>query len=1022
MDANGTRFHLLLGRDDWAGCSVESAAGEMTPLNKIWEASPPPQARGLAWNDERNELTLEPRLFKFVAALKDSSPSLENRRGAGRDAYGNWYWIDETQARIRVRSAGSGLTSNFWPLDLSGQCRHEVRYGDFQARDAKQFSPLPLSGLAVTENHFLVVGVIEPKGVLIFDLHAGGEPRQLLWPESVPFTPFDMAPMPGGGVWILDRRQHSYWALDRNFNVLGPKDPDKANLPAASHPADFQPVDRSATEASGPRSFAGSFSLADSLHSVIDPIAIEALPDGTVLILDYDKKQQFSRIHRYDSEKQLPDELSTKVILGLIEEEQQRDFTLVAYDLAFVPEHDDAGQRVQDRLYVVAADGNQTFAFRVCLRNQRIELQPIAEYLPMRLFGGKGVVAAGGGIYYDFAEGWIPLVAQRRPQYITEATLETPLPSAPDSPLENPPFDGREPDCVWHRLLIDACIPPETRVEVWSRAANDRLDLPLAPWQLEPPLHLRGDGSEMPFLRAPVFRKGQSSTGTTDGAGTWELLFQRARGRFLQLRIRLSGNERSTPRLRSLRAYYPRFSYLVNYLPAVYLEDEQSASFLDRYLANLEGFYTTLEDKIAMAQVLFDVRSAPDEVLDWLAGWFGIALDPTWDEGRRRLFIKHAMDFFQFRGTRRGLTMALHLALDTCVDETIFDYASVHKRNQEIRIVEKYLTRSTPGVVFGDPTGQSGPRNVIPATFWQPTQGRANLNQRYDSFLKSAGENSASLLQYPLIQPADAAQGALWSQFSQETLGFIPSTAVADRRAWQAFLQARYTNIASLNAAHAASYTAFIDIPLPRDLPALATALQDWQEFVLDLRPSITPVARRLWQDFMARRYRRIKALNQAYGTNWASFEVVSLPDELPASGAPLRDWFQFEGVVMQMQRTAHRFTVLLPVPLSLAFSAEEHQRRLTLSRRIIDLEKPAHAVFDVKFYWAMFRLGEARLQLDTVIDQGSRAPQLLPQLVLDQGFVGDSYLAAPAAEAARDRYILGRDPLTRTPDKESRS
>ena len=124
----------------------------------------------------------------------------------------------------------------------------------------------------------------------------------------------------------------------------------------------------------------------------------------------------------------------------------------------------------------------------------------------------------------------------------------------------------------------------------------------------------------------------------------------------------------------------------------------------------------------------------------------------------------------------------------------------------------------------------------------------------------------------------------------------------------------------------------------------------------------------------------------------------------------------------MQMQRTAHRFTVLLPVPLSLAFSPEEQQRRLALSRRIIDLEKPAHTVFDVKFYWAMFRLGEARLQLDTVIDQGSRAPQLLPALILGQGFVGESFLAPQASESARDRYILGRDPLARTPDKERRS
>jgi hypothetical protein len=132
----------------------------------------------------------------------------------------------------------------------------------------------------------------------------------------------------------------------------------------------------------------------------------------------------------------------------------------------------------------------------------------------------------------------------------------------------------------------------------------------------------------------------------------------------------------------------------------------------------------------------------------------------------------------------------------------------------------------------------------------------------------------------------------------------------------------------------------------------------------------------------------------------------------LPLDGAALADWFQFESVVLSMQRTAHRFTVLLPVPLSLVFSPEEHQRRLELSRRIVDLEKPAHTVFDVKFYWAMFRVGEARLALDTVLAQGSRAPQLLPELVVGQGFVGESYLGPPVPENACDRVILGRDPL----------
>ncbi len=1016
MDANGSRFHLLLGRDDWAECLVSDV-----PLREIWQAASPPAGAGkLSWRDDRHELTLEQRLLRFVAAPKDTFPSISNRRGAAGDRYGNWYWIDDSERRLRVLSSGTGLTTDFWPLAHAGVCKQTLqpKRGDFQPLVPPPAVSFQLSGLAVTVDHYLVVGVLNPASLLIWDLSTGGEPRQLVWPANVPFAPFDMTAMPGGGVAILDRDNRCYWVLDRNFNVLGPK----ANqTPAEPAPlSDFQPVDGGVVHETEPPSFPAPVSLITSPVTILDPIAIEALPDGTVLILDYDLSEDFSRIYRYCFDKLLPDELTTNAILGLIEDEHKNDVSLVGYDIAFVPQHDEGGEMIPDRLYVAAADGNQSFAFRVCLRQDKLELQPIAEYLPMRLFGGKGLVTAGDGVYYDFADSWIPLVKQRRPRYVGEATLETSL---------TDPFDGVEPNCVWHRLMLDAAIPPETKVEVWSRAADVKSDLVLTQWQPEPPLYLRGDGSELPYLRLAKSCNGNGSTSSStssstklkDGEGTWELLFQRARGRFLQLRLRLSGNERSTPRLRALRSYYPRFSYLANYLPGVYREDEQSASFLDRFLANVEGLYTSLEDKIAAAQVLFDVRSAPADTLEWLATWFGVALDPNWDEHRRRLFISHAMDFFQYRGTIRGLTMALHLALDSCVDETIFA-DNTKRTREEIRIVEKYLTRTTPGVIFGDPTGPIGPRDVSPRSRWQPDQGRANLNQRYTDSKNPSGAADQPIVTYPIVSPADEAELAAWQTFSQDTLGFVPSTAAGDRQLWQTFLAAHYSSIQALNAAHRTSYASFNDVLLPRDLPSLAPVLKNWLDFVTDPEPVTTPLARHLWQDFLARRYRRINALNDAYGTSWTSFEVVSLPDELPTDGDPLRDWYQFEGIVIQMQRTAHRFTVLLPVPVSLAFSPAEHQVRLDLSRRIVELEKPAHTVFDVKFYWAIFRVGEARLQVDTLIEQGSRTPELLPRMILDQGFVGESYLAPPVPEDASDRLILGRDPLRNDPREEGRS
>ena len=1076
MDANGTRFHLLLGKGDWRRCTEEMDGQERT-LASLWDVtSVDGAATNLYWEQERYELTLQPRLFQFVPAPRDKPPALADRRGAGRDRFGNWYWIDATGREILVNSAGTQTRAHFWSVGDGIACEQSRGLGDFvPTTPMPELTPLQLRGLAVTEDHYLVVGVLQPAGLLIFDLHAGGPPQQVLWPKLVAFAPFDMSPMPGGGVWILDRdvadplKPARYWALDRHFNVI-PRDQSETTLVEAQEDA-FQPTDGSITRRTARRTFPQGISLeASSPVSALDAIAIEGLPDGTVLILDRNAGEGFSRIYRYEFGTQLGDPVSTEVMSRLIEHESPPRFALIGHDFAFVPEHDGPEHKVADRLYVVAANGNQSFAFNITQEEGRLRLEPLGEYLPMRLFGGRGLVAAGTQLYYDIGDGWVPLIEQRRPRYVPEATLRTPR------------LDGGEPDCVWHRLLLEACLPPETEVRVWSRATNEPRDLPFTAWQPEPDFYLRGDGSELPF--APRMNAA--------GYGIWELLFQRVRGRYLQLKLRLSGNGRTTPRLRALRIYYPRFSYLEHYMPGVYRDDEQSASFLDRFLANLEGFYTSLEDKIAAVQLLFDVRSAPQESLAWLAGWFGVALDPVWDEGKRRLFIQHAMDFFQYRGTIHGLRMALRLTLDECADDGIFtDPPSEDPRQHGIRIIEQYRTRRTPSVVVGDPTELSGLPEVSQAARWLPVMGRAELHNRYRRFLQQRYRQAEQLpvfVPFPLRNPAwqkapvrqqptvgtpssvpiaapedqalwqdflarrylsisalNEAHGrqfirftevpipdhlppdsvllqdwnafltekaAVWQQFAQGSLGFVPSAVPEEAGLWQRFLASRYPDIDALNDAYRASYTRFEDIRLPSDLPAEGAPLQDWNDFLRDPAASAAAVKRKRWQDFLARRYRRVGALNQAYGTRWTTFEHVSLLDDLPPDSGPLQDWYQFEGVVLAMHRTAHRFTVLLPIPKKYTSDVTEHQRRRELAARIIDLEKPAHTTFDVRFYWAMFLVGGVRLGKDTVLDVGSRAPQLMSPLVLGQASLAEGYLAPMHPQNVTERLILGRDQL----------
>ena len=70
-------------------------------------------------------------------------------------------------------------------------------------------------------------------------------------------------------------------------------------------------------------------------------------------------------------------------------------------------------------------------------------------------------------------------------------------------------------------------------------------------------------------------------------------------------------------------------------------------------------------------------------------------------------------------------------------------------------------------------------------------------------------------------------------------------------------------------------------------------------------------------------------------------------------------------------------------------------------------LEKPAHATFEIKFYWAFFRVGDARLAEDTVLDHGSRAPQLLHPVELGDSYAGSGYLSRQQPCDPRERQLF---------------
>ena len=735
MDVNGTRFQLIQGQADWSACREGGLPGPWVDA---------------FWDDPGGYVTLTP-LLPVVRPPRlggPLDPSL--RRGAAADRLGHWYWIGLDRHAIYWLPRGTQQVLTLWPRPTAAA---PAPAGGFAASAAPLPAVLEFGGLAVTSHNYLVAGSLAPPGLLIFDLEAGAPPFLLTLPQAVPFAPFDMAPAADGGCWVLDRQNRTYWGLDRFFHAVAQT---AADAPA---PSAFSPVD-GADPAPAPEPVPAGFAVA-----VPDPIAIEGLPDGSVLLLDgsaatapEDDDTSASSVYRYRSGTQLGPALPLRGAADVYDAStsglRQITLAVVAHDIAYDP---DAGV-----LYAADRFGRQSLAFRLALTPAAaLALQP--SYLPMHLFGGRGIAAwrdggttavaydvVGNAAALDQGVRWARLLEIDQPACARDAVLETPV------------FDGKARDCVWDGLFLDACIPPGASVSITSYADNDpelAAD-PQAPFRSEPALHLRPAGAEIPYYDPFLGRPAQP-----DRLGTWEALLQQARGRYLKVRLELSGNGRAAPQLQALRVYYPRFSYARRYLPAVYVEEPVSASFVERLLANPKGFYTDIEGKIRDVGVLFDPRSAPADALDWLAGWLGLTLDPLWQDinqrlqtagstapqpvaDRRRLLIRFATRLFRRRGTADGIRFALHLLLEPCLEATLrrFRLAALNpdpalveqlqslglpvpapsmceddiedlltafllspQRPSKIRIVERFMARGPLALAAGDPTETGSP-------------------------------------------------------------------------------------------------------------------------------------------------------------------------------------------------------------------------------------------------------------------------------------------------------------------------
>lgn len=677
MDVNGLRFWMMADGRQWH-----------RPGN-------PP---ALEFDQVRRHLRLArqrpPRgpAAEAGAVQESAARSLLERVPQTRDQFGTWAYWDPGTGSIRATGALDDAVDLWWPDE----------------------APTDL-----VMGHDGVLHVALDGAVVLIDRRGRWPMERVSHPDCVAWR---LAPHPGGGVWVLDRVHRSLWRLRGSplAAVAAPREPEESTRLCSCEPNPDPPrlcLDRA-------RVIPGDETV----------VGLAASPEGRLAVMSWRSPGEGTALLR------LP--LPAGDIAGPIRLEEAP----FPWTLAWVSE-----ERLAVRSPALASEAPVYVlpAGEAPPPIAGMTLQPLGDFHPLQRAQPEPGAPADPWAPGPFVHGLtLPPYYPRRRETPGDPPRTAPLDGLPlpthvrhqgealglgplEAALPTPPADPALPTCdsgqvdtVWHRLYLEAAIPANGGIVV-ELAASDTPERPTCAADWHPhrfgERFLPGDGqvpvgtwlataSERPFhpgvLRCPR-QPGRSGlfTALVQRAGR---RVRRLRGRYLWVRVRLSGDGRGSPELAALRVYGSRFSYRDRYLPELYQENAfgddgdapatraTPADFLERFLAIGEGVLTPLEDQIAQAFLLTTVSTAPAEALDWLGSWIGVSLDPGWSTERRRRWLAHTPELYRRRGTKAGLELALDIASDGGV------------RRGAILVLEDFTLRRTFATILGADLAEEG--------------------------------------------------------------------------------------------------------------------------------------------------------------------------------------------------------------------------------------------------------------------------------------------------------------------------
>ncbi|MCH5275796.1 MAG: hypothetical protein J1E65_08140 [Lachnospiraceae bacterium] len=139
-----------------------------------------------------------------------------------------------------------------------------------------------------------------------------------------------------------------------------------------------------------------------------------------------------------------------------------------------------------------------------------------------------------------------------------------------------------------------------------------------------------------------------------------DILLHSLKGRYLWFLLEIYPQGAGQTEIGDFMVYFPTESWSAD-LPEIYRRDGENDSFLNRFLAIFQSLYDDTSRQIKEFVNCLDPGVAAVDLLHSIASWLDVEEPYMWTEGQLRYLLAHTKEFFETRGTAKGIEMYVKL-------------------------------------------------------------------------------------------------------------------------------------------------------------------------------------------------------------------------------------------------------------------------------------------------------------------------------------------------------------------------